>query len=118
MRKFLLPLALVLAQPAWAGSDPQPPSSETKKPPKELARELASGDGKTRETAFVIHAGDEGSGVAKEYAILNHLGLKPGTQSLIMDGGKSYDTIEASDPKTGTSQTVWFDISKFFSKMF
>jgi len=118
MRRLLLPLPLFVGQPAWAAGDPQTPAAEPAKPPKELAKELASGDGKSRETAFVIHAGDEGRGVAKEYAILAYLGLKPGSQSLIMENGKTYDTIEATDPKTGTSRTVWFDISKFFGKMF
>ncbi|MFM5884825.1 MAG: hypothetical protein ACKOQ3_05785 [Novosphingobium sp.] len=118
MQKFALSIALVLAQPVWAEDNSQPHSTEAAKPPKEIARELASGDGKTSGTAYVIRANDEGSGVAKEYAILKFFGLVQGKQSLIMKDGKTYDTIEATDPKTGETRTIWFDISKFFGKLF
>ncbi len=118
MKKIALPLALVLAQPAWAVDDPQPHSTQAVNPPKEIARELASGDGKTSGTAYVINANDEGSGVDKEYAILKFLGLMRGEQSLIMQDGKTYDTIAVTDPKTGETRKIWFDISKFFGKLF
>ena len=84
----------------------------------EIKKELESGNGESPETAYVIYARDEGTGVAKEYAILAYLGLRPGAQSLVNKGSKTYDMIEATDPRTGETRQVWFDIGKFFGKLF
>ena len=122
MIKLILPVSLLLsAMPLAAQEQPSPTPSETseiRKPPKSIAKELASGDGMTQQTAIVIYSNGEGEGVGKEYEILQYLGLRPGSQSLIVDqkSGKPFDMIEATDPKTGATRQVWFDISKFFGK--
>ncbi|WP_309751331.1 hypothetical protein [Novosphingobium sp.] len=135
MRKILLPLAcLVAASPASAQSDPAPAPAASPtpvpaptpapapapapKPPKAIAKELASGDGKSQETAYVIYENSEGTGVAKEYVILRFLGLKPQGQALIFDekSGKPYDVLTVLDPATGKESEVWFDISNYFGK--
>jgi hypothetical protein len=128
MRKILLPLAfLVVASPALAQSDPAPaptavptpaPAAETAPVPKAIAKELASGDGKSKETAYVIYEKTEGPGVSKEYVILRFLGLKPLGQALIFDekSGKPYDMLTVLDPASGKESEVWFDISNYFGK--
>lgn len=131
MRKILLPLALlVVAAPVLAQTDPTPeptalptpapalPSSRAPVVPKAIAKELASGDGKSRNTAFIIYENTEGAGVPKEYVILRFLGLKPLGQSLVYDekSGKPYDVLTVLDPATGKESEVWFDISNYFGK--
>lgn len=119
MRKILLPLAFVIATPpALAQDDPAPTAQPAPKVPKEIAKELASGDGKTQQTAIVIYEESEGTGIRKEYVILKHLGLKPLGQALVFDDktGKPYDVLHVVDPKTGTESDVWFDISNYFGK--
>ncbi|MFZ0959901.1 MAG: DUF4919 domain-containing protein [Terriglobia bacterium] len=63
-----------------------------------------SGDGKSRETAWEVLSTHE------EYIILQVLGLRPGSQSLIQDGKHSYDELEAVDPKTEQKVTLYFNI--------
>lgn len=129
MRKILLPLAFLLAaSPAWAGEKagaapaaaptPVPTAEVPPEPPKAIARELASGDGKTMATAYVIFENTERTGVSKEYVILRFLGLEPQMQALIFDEktGKPYDMLRVRDPKTGEEREVWFDISNYFGK--
>ncbi len=131
MRKIMLPLAfLIAASPALAQSDPAPAPAASPapvpapapapapKPPKAIAKELASGDGKSMATAYVIYENSEGTGVAKEYVILRFLGLKPLGQALIFDekSGKPYDMLTVLDPMTGKESEVWFDISNYFGK--
>ena len=131
MRKILLPLAfLVVAAPALAQTDPAPVPTAAPTPapaptpppapkmPKAIAKELASGDGRSKETAYVIFEETEGPGVSKEYVILRFLGLKPLGQALIFDekSGKPYDMLTVLDPATGKESEVWFDISNYFGK--
>lgn len=131
MRKILLPLAfLIAAAPTLAQTDPAPvptaaptaaPAPTTApapKPPKAIAKELASGDGKSMATAYVIYENSEGTGVSKEYVILRFLGLKPLGQALIFDqkSGKPYDVLTVLDPATSQESEVWFDISNYFGK--
>ena len=124
MRKILLPLALlVAAAPALAQTDPAPAPTAVPTPapapvPKAIAKELASGDGKSKDTAYVIYENSEGTGVSKEYVILRFLGLKPLGQALIFDekSGKPYDVLTVLDPATGEESAVWFDISNYFGK--
>jgi hypothetical protein len=117
--------ALLLAQPVLAQTSVQPaPDSAAAAAstpagpaaPKHIAKELASGDGKSKATAFVIYESSEGAGVGKEYEVLRFLGLIPQSQALVNDG-KPYDLMTAADPKTGQKTEVWFDISRFFGKM-
>lgn len=134
MRKILLPFAVLLAaSPALAQTDPAPaptptaasipapvpPPAPAPKVPKAIAKELASGDGLSKETAYVIFENSEGTGVSKEYVILRFLGLKPLGQALIFDekSGKPYDMLTVLDPATGKEREVWFDISKYFGKL-
>lgn len=133
MRRFLLPLAVLLAvTPALAQTDPAPTPMPTTAPipvpeptpapapkvPKAIAKELASGDGMSKETAYVIYEKSEGTGVPKEYVILRYLGLKPLGQALIFDdkSGKPYDMLTVLDPASGKEREVWFDISNYFGK--
>lgn len=128
MRKILFPLAFLIgASPALAQTDPAPAptSAPTAAPartpapvPKAIAKELASGDGKSKETAYIIFENSEGTGVSKEYVILRFLGLKPLGQTLIFDekSGKPYDMLTVLDPETGKESEVWFDISNYFGK--
>jgi hypothetical protein len=92
------------------------PSSETRPIPANIAKELASGDGRSQATAYVIHEDNEAAGVDKEYQILAYLGLRPKSQSLI-DEDKINDALTLIDPNTGSESNVWFDIGKFFGKL-
>ena len=70
---------------------------------------LASGDGKTKQTAFEV------IGTHEEHVILSIMGLPPfGTQSLITGKPHNYDTIQVDDPKTGGKVVVWFNIDAFY----
>lgn len=88
-----------------------PATSQQPAPSKKIAKILAKGDGLTRETAYTV------SSVNQEYEILRYLGLKPISQSLVMDK-KAFDQFTAVDEITGEERNVWFDISKFFGRMF
>ena len=67
---------------------------------------LASGDGRTPETAWVVIA------VSEEYATVGVLGLQVVEQHLVRDdkSGHSYDVLEVVDPETKTTQRVYFNI--------
>jgi hypothetical protein len=65
-----------------------------------------TGDGKSRETAWEVLSTHE------EYVILQVLGLRPGSQSLIRAGKHSYDMLEPIDPKTQQKVTLYFNIDK------
>lgn len=59
----------------------------------------------------------ETEGVSAEYAYIqkNFPGWKPGTQALLADKGKQYDSIEIVGPG-GATKTVFFDITAWFGK--
>jgi hypothetical protein len=65
---------------------------------------LNSGDGKSKETAYVVAA------VHEEYVVLRILKLQPGLQSLVGDKGHSYDLLEAKDPATGKTVKLFFNV--------
>jgi tetratricopeptide (TPR) repeat protein len=67
-------------------------------------------DGKSKETAFTVIRVDE------EYSILNLLNLKPDKQSLLNDGDRVYDLIEATNRETKEKTTIYFDITTMFTK--
>ena len=73
---------------------------------------VAASDGATEATAYEV------SSVRQEYEILRYLGLQPGRQALVMKDGKAYDVITASDPATGETRKIWFDISSFYGSGF
>ena len=68
-----------------------------------------SGDGKSREKAFVVISTDE------EYVLLNYLGLRTTQQALLNDKGHSYDLMTALDPNTNQSVEYYFNIDKPFN---
>jgi len=72
---------------------------------------LASGDGKTQQTAY------KAISVAEEYTVLQVLGLQRHMQALVTDRGHSWDRLDATDPKTNQTVTVWFDIDAFFPEL-
>jgi hypothetical protein len=67
---------------------------------------LASGDGRTVKTAFVVIS------VEEEYAVLRHYRLAPGEQSLATADGHSYDVLTARTSDTHEEATVFFNIDK------
>jgi hypothetical protein len=69
---------------------------------------LASGDGKTAETAYQVLT------IREEYFIMNQLGYKVSSQALMSGRGKSYDVLSGRDSKTNKEVSVYFDISSFF----
>jgi hypothetical protein len=66
---------------------------------------LASGNGRTLETAFVVIS------VEEEYAVLRHYRLASGTQELVTAKGHSYDVLTAQTD-THEEATVYFNIDK------
>ena len=74
--------------------------------------------GATLQTAIVLPGiQHETEGVSAEYAYIakNFPGWKPGTQSLLSDKGRQYDSIELTGPG-GSHQTIFFDITDWFGK--
>lgn len=71
---------------------------------------LASGDGKTPETAFVVVLIDE------EYYILRSKNLKMGGQSLVTSGGHAYDLMTATDEK-GNKVSLYFQIDRILASL-
>lgn len=69
---------------------------------------LASGDGKTPETAFVVIF------VEEEYAILSVLDIESGGQTLVEDDGHSYDKFEGVDNNTNEAVTLYFNVDRIF----
>lgn len=75
---------------------------------------LKSGDGKSAQTAYVVIA------VAEEYAILDALQLRRGSQSLQSKDGHQFDVLSATDAN-GKAVTLWFNIDivwKGYDKLF
>ncbi len=67
---------------------------------------LASGNGRSFETAFVVISVDE------EYSVLRHYRLAPDKQDLVHSGGHSYDVLTARTRDTHDEATVYFNIDK------
>jgi len=65
---------------------------------------LASGDGKSPETAYVVIA------TAEEYAILNLRGLRPAGQALIHANGHSFDRLRTVGGDGGEPVTLYFNV--------
>lgn len=68
-----------------------------------------SGDGKSPGTAFVVISTDE------EYVLLNWLGLRATDQSLVNQGGHSYDLMKAVNSRTNETVSYYFNIDKPFN---
>jgi hypothetical protein len=76
---------------------------------------LASGDGKTPETAYVVISVDE------EYSLLRVLGLRMQSQALLGLGAHHYDKLEVTDREVQGKRTLFFNIDKPYAaevKMF
>jgi hypothetical protein len=65
---------------------------------------IDSGDGKSAKTAYVVISTHE------EYVLLQVLGLKPGQQSLHHEDGHNYDVLQAADPKSNATVTLYFNV--------
>ncbi len=70
---------------------------------------MASGDGKTPKTAFIV------TKITDEYSILNALGLQFTGQALINKKRKSYDLMNVAQNEYGIDK-LYFDINLFFGK--
>lgn len=90
-----------------AAPDGPPPSPAT----------FSGGDGKSCDTAVVVHASDETSGVAAEYQwIREHFpGAKVTSQSLTQCKDRPADVLKFSSTQGDTE--IWFDIGDYFGKM-
>lgn len=96
-------VATVHLPPGHAAAPEPPKSSEAPaKVSGKIAKILAKGDGKSRETAYKVRD------VAQEYAILEALTLKPVSQSLMVDK-KAYDVITVQDA-AGRQFDIWFEV--------
>jgi hypothetical protein len=80
--------------------------------------DTAAADGRSFETAVVIQAADESSGVKAEYAWIraNFPKGQPAGQKLLGHGNRMYDLIHVELPD-GSIRDVYFDISSFFGKL-
>ena len=106
MFSWLIALQVAAVQPAHQPAPVIVPS-------KRIAKVLAKGDGLSRESAYRVRS------VREEYEILRVFGLTPGKQSLVIGpNGKAYDTLEGTDPRTGQTLEMWFDISSFYGSAF
>ena len=82
-----------------------------------VARAETPAPGSSIATAIVLPGVQhETDGVAAEYAYIraNFPGCKPGTQALLSDKGKQYDSIQLSG--SGCTEAVFFDITPWFGK--
>jgi hypothetical protein len=84
---------------------------------------FAGGDGTTLERAIVIHgAQGESDGVAAEYAYLElvygpkDVEQRVTSQALMEKNGRSYDRLDVTLLKAGSSTKVYFDITDYFGK--
>lgn len=69
---------------------------------------VASGDGKSTKTAFVVISVDE------EYVVLSSLGWHMTQQSLINDDGHAFDAMQATS-RTGENATFYFQIDRLMA---
>jgi hypothetical protein len=89
-----------------------PPEAQSHQKRDRIDKILATRDGKSEATAYKVKS------VGDEYKVLARLNLRPGTQALIRRGAKAYDLLTATDPVTGTSKQIWFNISSFYGSGF
>lgn len=66
---------------------------------------LASGDGKTTKTAYVVVT------ISEEYDVLHTLELELGQQALASEGGHVYDRMETKT-ESGEARTIFFQIDR------
>jgi len=116
MKKFLFPLIPILFLFACSASkkvsQPIITSSSI-----DSSGTIVRGDGFSFQTAIVIEAKNESTGVDKEYKWLseNYRGYTLISQALSFDKGKPYDIMSIKTSE-GIEKKIYFDISKFFGK--
>lgn len=98
---------LPTATPTATPLPPTPTESNTSKYP-----------GSSFETAIVIQADDEFSGIAQETIWLkeHYPGYKQTAQSLTFNDDLAYDLIDITTAD-GTELTIYFDINSFYGKL-
>jgi hypothetical protein len=69
---------------------------------------LASGDGKSPSTAYIVVTLNE------EGFVLHELGVRQEKQSLVNDSGHEYDLVSGTD-KAGQKTSVYFEVSNLFA---
>ena len=106
MKFRILLIGLALTSAVAVGQPTLPSASVSK----HIAKILSRGDGTSDQSAYKVKS------VREEYQILAALGLTAGKQSLVIRK-KPYDVIEASDPRTGATREVWFDIGSFYPEI-
>jgi hypothetical protein len=67
---------------------------------------FASGDGNSAVAAYQVIA------VREEYAVMNAMGLTPGTQKQVNQAGHRYDTFVVTDKDSGKTQVLWFNVDR------
>jgi len=72
---------------------------------------LASGDGKSVATAFVVVT------LGEEEFVLVHFAIEEKKQVLVTDHGRSYDVIEGVDKGSGEKVDICFDVGNLFAGM-
>lgn len=73
---------------------------------------LYYGDGKSEETAYTVVL------ISEEYALLNTLGYQVTSQALSTGkDGSFFDVFEVIEAKSGSSLTIYFDITMPFSRL-
>jgi hypothetical protein len=89
----------------------------TAAPPAVAAASTVVRDGSSIESAIIIQANDEVSGVRAEHAwIHEHIpGGRPAGQALVEHDGRPYDLIHVK-LQDGSVRNVFFDIASFFGR--
>lgn len=72
---------------------------------------LDTGDGKSKDTAYVV------ASVHEEYVVLRVLGMAPRGQSLVHEGGHSYDLLDVLDQKSSNTTKLYFNVDVSMSHM-
>ena len=108
---FLLPICCLVACQAPTSSSTVSASAATG------GVTFSGGNGSSFETAIVVNARDEISGVRSEYDYIRarYPGYHFMSQALAPHGGKTYDimTFKSAD---GKKHVLYFDISKYFGR--
>jgi hypothetical protein len=71
---------------------------------------LATGDGRSPETAYPVFF------IEEEYDVLKHERLRKERQDLIEMEGRHFDLISAQDA-SGNKVDVWFDITEYYGRL-
>lgn len=73
---------------------------------------LEPAKGTSIETAYKVIS------VQEEYAVMRVLGLRPGSQSYLANGKRTYDKMEMVDPKNNSTVTLYFDVTLSDQQMY